>query len=152
MNLAREFASEPCCIERQSSVYEAAQTMESKHVGSLVVTEDGTPVGLVTDRDIAMHALASGAGEDSVERCMGAPFLSIPAETTVRQAAQELRRHDLRRLGLVEPDGRLVGVVTADELYCAVAALNGALAGAIQREFRTESYETESNYSVFGKE
>jgi len=65
MNLERVFSRNIVYARSSATLEQAAKLMRDRHVGALLVTEDGSqgrPVGVVTDRDLVIRALADGAG------------------------------------------------------------------------------------------
>lgn len=152
MTLVREHVSEPRRIPVETPIHEAAQAMGRWHVGSLVVDMDGEPVGLVTDRDLALHVLLGGSARNPVGSCASRPLLTVREDATSVDAITRMRASRVRRLGVVDRDGALVGVISADDLFGDAAAQSGALAGALRRELRSEQYPPPAPGSLFGKE
>lgn len=100
----------------QRTLAEAASIMSSAGVGALVVAEDDRPVGIVTDRDLVRRGLARALPPDArVDSVMSAPLVTVAADDDAHRVYEVLRNHALRRLPVVR-DGRLVGVVTVDDL------------------------------------
>ena len=111
-----------------------AKLMADRDVGAVVVVEDGKPVGIVTDRDLVVEHLAKGHTQDHLvqEATSGGGLLSglttVAPDLDVLEAAQELGRHKVGRLPVVEGD-RLVGIVSAGDLTKQLRkALDGLLA------------------------
>ena len=100
----------------------------------MVIVEGGRPVGIVTDRDLVLEHLAKGhTQEHPVREAMsgGGPLarlVTIAPDLDVLQAAQELGRHKVGRLPVVEGD-RLVGMLSAGDITKQLRrALDGLLA------------------------
>jgi CBS domain-containing protein len=111
-----------------------AKLMADQDVGSVVIVEGSTPVGIVTDRDLVVDHLAKGHTADHpVKEAVsgGSAFsrlVTVPPELDVLEAAQELGRHQVGRLPVVEGD-RLVGLISAGDLAKQLrTALDGMLA------------------------
>jgi CBS domain-containing protein len=115
-------------IDPDATLYDAAQIMGEKHIGSLVVVKYKTPVGIITERDllrtvvdkeIALEKdwLAGGASikEEKVESSMSYPLTMISIESSVKEAAQKMIEKRIRRL-VVSENGKTVGIVTAADL------------------------------------
>ena len=98
-------------------VREVAVLMRERNVGSVVLVQgDGVPVGLITDRDIALSVVAAGRSID--ERAgehASSPVIKAEPDMEVEEATQRMVRHGIRRLVVVE-GGTLAGVVTLDDL------------------------------------
>jgi CBS domain-containing protein len=104
--------------------------MDQQRVGALVVVDGGRPVGLVTDRDIALRVLADGrdAGSTTVGDLAGDPPVTLTEDLPLSEASGRMRRLGLRRMPVIGADGNVVGMLTADDLVRLVAEELGALA------------------------
>ena len=117
----------PVTIAPEASIAEAARVLDSHVVGALVVIDGDRPVGVVTDRDIVVRAVARGIPADArVDSIMSPGVVAVSANADLREALAIFRSHAIRRLPLVE-DGRIVGVLTTDDLLIDVAANLGDL-------------------------
>ena len=99
------------------AVRHVAELMRERNVGSVVlVADDGTPVGFVTDRDLALGVLADGreAG-DPARAHASSPVVTGDPGMDVRAAADLMVAHGIRRLPVVD-DTRIVGILTLDDL------------------------------------
>ncbi len=117
-----------------TTVGQVAKLMADKDVGSVVIVEGGKPVGIVTDRDLVIDHLAKGHTQDHAVReavSGGGPLsglVTVKPDLDILEAAQELGRHKVGRLPVVEGD-RLVGLVSAGDLAKHLRdALDGLLA------------------------
>ncbi|GHJ99495.1 CBS domain-containing protein [Streptomyces sp. NPDC003753] len=103
-----------------ASLVEAAQLMRAEDIGDVLVAEDGRVVGVLTDRDIALRAVADGADPLTVSAravCTPDPVVVGP-DDPVSTAVDLMRGHAVRRLPVVE-DGRPVGMVSLGDLAVA---------------------------------
>jgi len=103
-------------IGPSSTMLSAALVMGKKHIGSLVVTKAGKPLGIVTERDLLSKIIALGKDPKAirVRDMMSTPLITIDPKATVREAAKMMIEKKGR---LVVSDGkRIVGVVTASDL------------------------------------
>jgi CBS domain-containing protein len=94
-----------------------AQLMRDRNVGSVVICDhDGSPAAMITDRDLAVRALADGrqGGEPASEHA-SRPLISGEPEMALEEAAALMVQHRVRRLPVVS-DGELVGIVTLDDI------------------------------------
>lgn len=110
---------------------DAARQMADWNVGCLVVIDaDERPIGLVTDRDLVLRVMATGADPDEVlvEGLMTWFPSTIAYDDPVEDALELMRTNHVRRLPVVREDGCLVGILSVDD---ALAALVGQL-GAIE--------------------
>ena len=102
------------------SVREIAELMRDRSVGSVVLAENGRPVGFITDRDLAMSIVAEGRNVlDRVSEHASTPVITADPDMEIDEGAQVMVRQGVRRLVVVEA-GFLVGVVTLDDLAARV--------------------------------
>lgn len=103
-------------IEADATIHQAARLMEEQNLGSLVVVDGGSPVGIVTDRDLVRRGLAHALAPDArVDGVMSSPVVSIDAEEDATVAFRTFRNHPIRRLVVTEADA-VHGVLTVDDL------------------------------------
>ncbi len=108
---------------------DAAQLMDQGAVGALVVTDHGRAVGIVTDRDLVVRAIARRATADArVDSVMTTDLVALPADADLRDALGLFRSHAVRRLPVVD-GGHVVGMVSVDDLLVDIA---GGLADLVR--------------------
>jgi CBS domain-containing protein len=122
------------------AVVDAARAMRDEGAGFLPVVDDGRLVGVVTDRDIVVRAIADGAGdprEASVADIMSTDVHTIAPDDDLGSAAERMADGEIRRLPVVEDAGRLVGILSHGNLVQATggdgaarAATTGVTQGA----------------------
>jgi CBS domain-containing protein len=102
----------PTTVRPESPVTDAVRLMGSEDVGSLPVVDDDRLVGVVTDRDIALRIVGEGKdpGSATVADVQSGNPVTVAPDQDVQEALNEMARHQVRRLPVVEGD-RLVGVV-----------------------------------------
>ena len=108
-------------IESSLSVKEAAEKMLKKGIGSIVITEDGKPVGIVTKSDLLSRVIVEcrDPRECKIGDIMSSPLISINKNTPILDAMRELRQRKVRRL-LVSDGEKLVGIVSEYDMINAV--------------------------------
>jgi len=118
----------PVTISPEATVAEAATVMDREVVGALVVVDGDRPVGIVTDRDLVVRGVARRVPPDArVDSLMTTALVTLPADADIRRAVNLFHSQPFRRLPLVE-DGRVVGMLTADDLVIdMVTALGSAI-------------------------
>ena len=90
--------------------------MRERNVGSVVVCDGGQPVGVITDRDLALAILAEDADPDGVAGDHASqPLVAGDVEMDLEAAADLMIQHHIRRLPLLD-DGALAGIVTIDDV------------------------------------
>jgi CBS domain-containing protein len=112
--------SNPTAITPDTSVQEAARLMKTEDVGALPIVEDGRLTGVVTDRDLAVRAVAEGLGtETPVRELASKDVVTVDPEQGLEEAARLMGQHQIRRLPVVEEDGRLVGMLAQADVAAA---------------------------------
>ena len=126
------------------SIGEAARLMRQEHVGSLVVVSDAEQkkivVGMLTDRDIALAAVAPEQLSEMlrVADIMSKNLVLIRPEDSMHAALGLMRRYGIRRLPVTDEDGTLTGIVTLDDLLDILAEELQGLVQVITREKQRE--------------
>ena len=125
---------------RKTSIPEAAQLMRQYHVGDLVVVDEvggkRMPVGIVTDRDIVIEIIANSLDLDefSVGDIMGPQLVSVQENEGVFETIQLMRCEGIRRIPVVNQEGGLEGIVSADDILDLLAEEMAELAKVAPRE------------------
>ena len=100
-------------IDVNKTVVEAATLMSINDIGDLIVMEDNTPVGIVTERDFVRRVLAEGKSTESkVSEVMTRPLKVIDPDAPIKEAARRMVNKRIRRLPVIK-DNKLVGIITA---------------------------------------
>ena len=105
--------SNPRTVEPSKTVVDAARIMKQEDAGVVPVTENGRLTGMVTDRDIAIRVVAEGKDPKSttVREVASTDLVTIDPQQDLDEALRLMAKHQVRRLPVVEEDGRLVGIV-----------------------------------------
>ena len=107
--------------DETTKVSAISRTMGEKRIGSVVITRNGKPMGIFTERDLLTTFLAAGRSlEVEVGMVCSSPLLVIQSLTTVNETAYVMTSKHIRRLGIVESE-TLVGIITARDLVAAYA-------------------------------
>lgn len=108
----------PRGVESSTQVAEAAKLMKSENVGSLPVTEGDRLVGMVTDRDIVVRVVAEGKDVQSatVGEIASKDLVTVDPQQDLDEALRLMAQHQVRRLPVVEEDGRLVGILAQADI------------------------------------
>jgi CBS domain-containing protein len=115
------------------SVSAAARRLRDHHVGCLVVTREGRPVGILTDRDLVIRVVAEGLDPATtrIDDVLTYDPVTLRESDTIDAAAQCMRQHGVRRLPIVDDTGKVAGIVTADDLLVQLGRQLSALGEAI---------------------
>ena len=128
--------SNPCSIDTDKSVAYAAKMMRDEDVGLAPIVEGNRLVGTLTDRDIAIRVVAEGKDPEStkVTEIASTDLVTVDPQQSLDEALRLMAKHQVRRLPVVEEDGRLVGVVAqADVAKSAGEKQTGELVGEISQ-------------------
>lgn len=114
----KEIANDPVTASKDESVSECAKRMEQKEVGSIVVEDGGTVVGVLTDRQIA---LAAGDHEGDISNVATEEIMTEGAATLGENedslaAARMMAEEGVRRLPVVDSSDSVVGLVSLDDV------------------------------------
>ena len=106
-------SANPCAIDADKPVAYAAQMMKEEDVGLAPVVEGDRLVGALTDRDIVTRVVAEGRDPQSVpvREVASKDLVTIDPQQDLDEALRLMASYQVRRLPVVEDDGRLVGVV-----------------------------------------
>jgi CBS domain-containing protein len=135
MKLGEQFKKDVATVPPDASIRKAAFLMRDRGVGAVVVVDaKNKPLSIVTDRDVALAvALDEKAPDTPVQEIMPGKLIAIGENEGIFNATQYVFGYQVRRLPIVDADGKLVGIVTMDDLLGLLARELGNLAeGAIQ--------------------
>ena len=127
-------------VNRDVTVHAACKLMRHYHVGSLVVVDETegkrVPVGILTDRDIVVEIDAMDLDPKVITAgdIMSSELATVPETLGVLEAIEVMRFKGVRRMPIVDADGRLVGIVTIDDLLEVLAEELTDIARIVSRE------------------
>lgn len=121
----------PEVIDPECDLHEAARRMRRLNIGMLPVCDGERLIGTITDRDIAIRAIAEGRDPNStrVREIMTPQVIYCFEDQDIREAAQVMEEKQIRRLPVLDRNKRLVGIVSLGDV--AVRTRNDQLAGEI---------------------
>ncbi|MGB2729088.1 MAG: CBS domain-containing protein [Halobacteriota archaeon] len=114
----RDVMSRPIIAEdNETLVTKIAEDMEELGIGSVVITKEGKPAGIITERDIALKVLLKDrrASETKAKEIMASPLVTIEPEASAEDACKLAARKRIKRLPVVE-NGVLIGIVSIRDL------------------------------------
>jgi CBS domain-containing protein len=117
--LVKDVMSSPAItIEENAPANRVANLMEKHDLGCVIVTSnDGKPIGIITERDLVLRVLAKNAKPDTLEakEVMTSPLITIEPDATITETARRMSRLNIRRLGVVYR-GQLVGIISSKDV------------------------------------
>lgn len=123
-----------------TTLEQAAALMRKHHIGDLVVLDRSSkpeqPVGMLTDRDIVIETVAVGLDPATFTAgdVMSTPLTTVTEDTGFVEALRVMRSRGVRRLPVVNANGSLVGVVSADDILLILATEISLLARAVSEQ------------------
>jgi CBS domain-containing protein len=128
--------------------------MRTHHVGDLVIVEEvlgeRKPIGLVTDRDIAIEVVAERLDPDAITvgEVMMRTLETVTESTNVWDAVRQMRVCGVRRMPVVDDQGALQGIFTLDDALALIGECVGDLTRLIEREIQQEHWRRPVRTSV----
>ena len=116
MNVQEVMTPNPRTVGPDDTLQTAAQIMREEDTGVVPVVEDGRVVGVVTDRDIVIRAVADGDYECTIDDIVSDDVICATPQMTTAEAAELMAEHQIRRLPVTDGDDRLVGIVSLGDL------------------------------------
>jgi CBS domain-containing protein len=121
------------------SVRQGAKRMAEQGVGSLVVVDEmKRPIGMLTDRDIAVRAVAPGLDprETTVSEVMSKPVHSVVEDASIESAIRGMAGAAVRRAVVTNAKGKLVGILALDDLLDLLAEEAEAVGALVRSQDR----------------
>jgi CBS domain-containing protein len=119
------------------SVRAVAKRMGEYRVGTVVVVDDARrPIGILTDRDIALRCVAPGESADamSVSGVMTTPVRTVSENAPIEDALDSMKRLGVRRLPVVDATGTLAGLVALDDVLSLIAEESASIGSLLRKE------------------
>jgi predicted transcriptional regulator len=132
-NLAR---SDVVVAATDDSVKQLATAMRKESVGSVVITDGDSPVGIVTDRDLTLKVIAEGESPSGLTAAdvMSTDLHTINRTSGFYEALEVMSDTGVRRLPVVDSDDKLAGIITIDDLHELLADEHQLLADVVQAQ------------------
>ena len=103
-------------IDANKTVTEDTALMAEKNVSNLIVMDNNTPRGIVTERDFVRKVLAKNkASTTKISEIMSTPLRVIDPDAPIKEAARKMIRKGIRRLPVMQ-DNKLVGIITTTDI------------------------------------
>jgi len=116
MNVRDVMTTNPRCVSPNDSIQIAARIMKEEDTGVVPIVDDGRPVGVITDRDIVVRAVADGSQANKpVREIASSDLVCATPDMSTREATRIMSERQIRRLPVVEGD-RLVGIVSLGDI------------------------------------
>ena len=131
-------------VARTDTITAAAALMREHHVGDVVVVDESggrrVPVGIVTDRDIVVEVIAAGVDARALKvgDLLQRSVVTVREDRSYTDTVRLMTQHGIRRVPVVDAQGALVGIVSADDMLRQLAVPLAALSELPRRERHVE--------------
>ena len=145
MKVDRVYTRSVVATTRDAPISQAAAVMRKHHVGALLVMgeepEDAQVIGIVTDRDLALRAVAEGLLPDDVRVCevMTRDVAAVREDADLRDALERMRKARVRRLVVTRGNGEVAGILSLDDVVDGLAEDLASLARVVKSELSGEA-------------
>ncbi len=119
-----------------SSIEQAAQLMEQKNIGCIVIVEEEKPIGILTDRDIVVRVISQGldAKTTQISRTMTPDPVTLDEGLGLFEALETMKQYAVRRFPIVDSYGKLSGFFSLDDVMYLLGVEMSAVARIIEQE------------------
>ena len=127
---------------------EAARRMDRQNIGSVVIEKDGAPIGIVTDRDLALRVIAEELDPASVtvDKVMS-PFPAFSnSHRGIHEALDVMLEMGVRRLPAVNARGKLIGILSLDDILVELANELGKVKRLLELERTRADLDNQVTY------
>jgi len=133
-------------VDVSLTVNEAAKMMEDAKVGAVIVMENNTPVGIVTDRDFAVKIVAHAYQITTpIKQIMSSPLIATSPDETILMAADLMHTRNIRKLPVIDND-QVVGIITSTDLVNQLAI---STEDDIKKMYHDSVIKVYKNYSPY---
>ena len=118
MTVAEIMTKDPACCAPDTSLQEVAKMMVDNDCGCIPVVQGGEPVGTVTDRDIAVRAVAAGKNplDLTASDAMSSNVVSVAEDCSLDECCKVMEDHQIRRVLVVDASGACCGIIAQADI------------------------------------
>ncbi|HEX9914236.1 MAG TPA: CBS domain-containing protein [Candidatus Bathyarchaeia archaeon] len=118
MKVSEVMVRDPVKVGPDAPCGHLARLMRDKGIGSVVVVEDGKPIGIVTERDLVHRVMAASMNPDgcTAAQISSRPVVAVSVHTDVEMAIDTMNEYRIRRLVVVDDRDKVAGILTTDDL------------------------------------
>ena len=103
-------------LDISATIKDAANLMDEKNIGCIIVSKENLPVGIITERDFVKRISAKEKSlTSSLEQVMSSPLIAINPDETVWEAAQIMKTNNIHKLPVLQDD-KIIGIITTTDL------------------------------------
>lgn len=106
------------CCSPETSIQQAAQSMQDKNVGAVLVVTDEKPLGIVTDRDIVLRCVVPGVNcaTEPVSKIMTKKLSTATVNDGIYDIIRVMKQNEVRRVPIVDLAGKAVGLLSFGDI------------------------------------
>jgi CBS domain-containing protein len=118
MKVSDVMVRDPVKVSPDAQCGHLARLMRDRGIGSVVVVEDGRPVGIVTERDLVHRVMAASMDPDgcTAAQVCSRPVVAVSVHADVEMAVDMMNDYRIRRIVVVDDLDRVAGILTTDDL------------------------------------
>ena len=113
MDVRDLMTTDPACCTADNGLQDVARAMLENDCGAIPIVADGRPVGMVSDRDIVVRAVAEGRNpvDMTAEEIMSTPVATVAEDASIEELFDVMEDQQIRRVVVVDADGKVCGIV-----------------------------------------
>ncbi len=136
MSLKPLMTKELTSLPSAATVLDAAKYMTDMNVGSVIVVDDDKPSGILTDRDIVTKVLSQDKDPKTtrIRDIMTSPAVTISEDKDIVDVTRLMSSHKIRRFPVVDANGKIIGVITLDDVLVFLGQEMQNIATALKTE------------------
>lgn len=142
MSIQKFCTNQVITVREGDPVRDAARKMAERNVGAVVVTDtNSAPVGILTDRDIVMKVVSAGKNPQTslVADIMSPHVATLPEDEGLMEATRIMMEHGVRRLPIVDGTGKVVGILSMDDILMVLERELNNLSMTISQTMKAEN-------------
>jgi len=115
----------------EETLESVVKKLYSRNVGCIIIVEDGKPIGIVTDRDIAIRGFGKPP-ETPIKEIMTPKVITIFEDDGIFELTKKFRNHGVRRIPVIDKNGKLQGIISVDDIFELLVTEFANLVGTIR--------------------
>jgi signal-transduction protein with cAMP-binding, CBS, and nucleotidyltransferase domain len=131
--------------DERTSIFETVELMNQRNIGAVIVTADGKPVGIFTERDVLKRSatMALDLKATAIKQVMTTPLITMPSTGLVGDVLAEMYKRDIRNMPVSSASGGIVGIIAMPEILQYARAFN--IDEQVRRSWREVARELASD-------
>jgi len=103
-------------LDKATSLQDAAENMRKLKIGCVIVTDNNSPIGIITERDFVTKIVAEGRPLfTEIQEVMSSPLITIDSEETIWEASEVMKEKSIHKLPVKE-NGQIAGIITTTDI------------------------------------